>query len=190
MHADERLAIAQAEKVARILSRQCWWAEQDDLRQAGALAAIKALRAGTYIPGESPLAGFLYTAALYGALRALRKASSPVGGTASELKGLYRASLYTEDGEPRAELTAYWENPEQETTRQELCERVRTRLSDLLGEDCASFTLGLIGGVYEPADVVAEHGGTVHTVYRLRDKVRRRLDADPELYDLWKEARL
>ncbi len=180
MISDERV-IELAGKAASRYKRRVWWANHEDMKHAGVEAIMSA------IPGYDPdygveIGAYSWRVAIYAVRRYVLKASAPVSAKhrLDVLKGLYRAeiSAYEKDEKP---------DPEETVHRVLLARTVRTRVESILGETGAAFAIGILGGDFQPKDVIDDHGLKPAEVYHAIRMTKARLQSDKLLYELWRD---
>lgn len=169
MDTDEVLKMA-AQAAARYKAR-CWWADVDDMTQEAAEAILRARR--THDPRVGvPVGAYCWRAAMLTLRRWAWKASAPVSASAhklTELRGLHRAAV-PED------LPALG-RPDQlvgEARRRERIWRIARQVAGDDDEHTAQYVF---------MDHERPRGLDPTAVAR----VRRKLLASADLYDLWKE---
>ncbi len=180
MISDERV-IELAGKAASRYKKRVWWANHEDMKHAGVEAIMEAIP--RYEPDRGIEVGaYVWQVAIYAVRRYVLKQSAPVSAhhRLDVLKGLYRAeiSMYEKDEKP---------SPEETVHRVLLARTVRTRVESILGETGAAFAIGILGGDFQPKEVIDDHDLEPAEVYHAIRMTKSRLQADKVLYDLWRD---
>lgn len=178
---------SRARAVARRYAQRASWAaaREQDLYQTCWLAMLDAWPRFDASRGV-PLGGYLWRVAVNAAHRAVHEYGSPV--SAKHRMEVLRGHLSTpitpdDDGglfsdESEAQFTGL--------ARDELRQVVRDRLAYLLGaEDGAPFALATFGEGVTGTEVASAHNVPVKRVWRLQQQMRREIQNDPVLRELW-----
>ncbi len=183
---EKRLSDAEVDvivkRVAARYARSCWWADRDDLVQAGWVAAIQARV--TFDPRVGVReAGYLWQSVAFSMRRWLWKESSPVSGGMSDPR-----RLRTQQREPLDDAMVS-DDPTPESLLAELqwTERVRVRALAVVGRDAVA--LPVLLGESTPREIAAETGRSVREVYTASTRLRASIATDGALWELSKETK-
>ena len=164
------------EKSARWYAARSWWADIDDLRNEGWVAALEAER--TYKPEKGSKDNYLRRATWYRMRDFLWAQSAPVSGRRGHgevLRGVHRASvdaLYdhtTPDPVEMLEMEEWWAE-----LREAVGQLVRT------GKD-GDIAARVLLDREKPGDIAKALEWPVHRVWRASSKARKRIGADIDL---------
>lgn len=169
---------------ARRYARRCWWADLDDLKQVGHLAALRA--AVTYDPrvGVDP-EQYAWRAIVLSMKRALWADSSPCSGGKHRpndaLAGVRRA-----DVESLSEMAAD-ERPDVAAEVGEWAGLVRSRLTELAEELHLEGALEVLLDEQTACAQAAFFGVEARVMYSRTKRLRAAVGRDADLYDLMKD---
>lgn len=175
--------IATAAKAARRYARKVWWADEDDLRQEAALAALQATReGGPYDPETGvPVGAYVWRACVLHLRAYLWQQSAPVNETdhkLATLRGVHRLEL--NESLASADVDAYELLSEKEWT-----EEVRSQLDYLLNKRGAGKHLArVLLNEESPTHVAHEAGIPIDDLYILTKKTRRDIASNAYLFHL------
>ncbi len=186
--------LSNANAVAHRYRKRAPWSSFEDVRQAAAVEMIDAERKAKYDPQRGVEVGaYFWRIGVYGARREVHLSRSPVSHLhrverLRDIRGesMYRPSDTGEDtSEERTELGEGQECIDATAHRMQIAQRVRERISAVLGESWVDLVLGVLGEGWTPAEVAEKNGVEVTQVYVLIRKATAALTADRALFALW-----
>jgi len=170
-------------KIARAYKRKCWWADEDDMRQEANLAIVKACR--SYDAEKGDFERYAWRAAKCAIQNWLLEASAPVTAPQDqlfELVGLHRAELHDEAWTTTCHMEAMLDEKHRAV-------KLRYALLNLCeGELERDVAWGLFIREDKSAELSATLGVPTPVIYRVAERLRRRVMGNRALYNLWKEA--
>lgn len=167
-------------------------AEADDLAGAAMLEQVNA--ANRFDPERGHWANFAHAAAARG-IRHEMRLSYPVSGVASRKANTHEklrliSQTHIDEtpshDEPRAKR-GHTPSSSASTEASASITEIRDRLVELLGEGGAAFALALLTGEVRPAELAAEEGVPVLDINAAQRRVRKKLQNDARLRELWSE---
>lgn len=172
-----------ADAVARRYVRRCSWANEQDLKQEAWAVMLRASQ--TFDPAVGIDRGaYLWAAAIRGLRNFLWKESAPVsaGSQFEKLEGLHRAPVdfFMADETP-------W--PDDLLANAEWAVRVRAQLEFLVSTvENGDLARRAIFGEERPVEIAAGSSLPVQTVYKAVTAVKRRVETNAPLWELWRES--
>ncbi len=166
-----------AQVVAARYHRRCWWTDEEDLRQQAILEQLKS--AETFDPERGIWQQYSWRVAVNGLRRYVLKQSAPVSAEhdLNVLKGLQRTDLAS---------LADMVHSAGDAEHDRMLVQIRERVEFLVGKDGADFALGMLSEGWTAAEVAKQNGIRVRRVYATIAKVRKALEEDRVLYDMWR----
>jgi DNA-directed RNA polymerase specialized sigma24 family protein len=172
-----RTATRNANHIASIFHRRCWWSSRDDLYQEALRAMLDCYARFDETRGE--WAAYSYAAGRRAAVDYLMSSSAPVSARRKrELIGLHRA--------PVVELDAGSGYSVQVEAAIDLA-RIRARLEHLVGTEAAGLLFGIADG-WRPREIAESSSVPVEQVYVAVEQAKRVASGDTLLLQLWREA--
>lgn len=183
-----------AKKAASRYKRKCFWAPKEDMIQEAIAAQLKAATQFDPLKGRDYLSdsydeadhfgAFTWKVAVKAIKRWLCKNSAPVSAQhrVDVLKGIRHEQI------SEAESIESSTNPEEDVHKIQSVDRTYLRVWEILSKEESSFALAVLTGEFEPVEIANYHDIDPSTVYKAIADVKRKLQRDITLFQIWKEA--
>lgn len=171
-----------AAKAASRYMRAAQWMGRDELEQTAVADMIGAHESFDPTRGVD-FGALMWRVAISAIRRAVLKARSPASASCHDAVELREHRREPVEDDTVVEAAT----PESDVAREELCARIRARLTELVGAEGVPFTIGVLTKEFTPREIADQHGVSVQHVYRLQQRVRLLVYRDLQLFTMWQQ---